>query len=191
VVDAAAGKASVGLVAAELLAVGRVTVIERDPSRIAACRSAATRLARQVPVDVRSADVGDASAWPEEADVVVALHACGGAADLVIDRAIASRARQLLVVPCCYGASVPFRARAADIVARMDLADDDVLARRMTASLVDTERKLRLEAGGYETTLEEFVAPTITPHNLLFRARRTGSDVRISRAKARLEALGR
>jgi hypothetical protein len=51
------------------------------------------------------------------------------------------------------------------------------------------ERKLRLEAGGYETELSEFVAPTVTPHNLLFYGRRTDSPVRIARAKERLVAL--
>lgn len=191
VVDAAAGKASVGLVAAELGDnVERLTVIERDAARIAACRAAAARLSRStVVVDVVQAELADESAWPREPDVVVALHACGGAADLVIDRAAESRARQVMLVPCCYGDTVPFRARAAETVAKMPWAADDVLRRRMTASLVDMERKLRLEAAGYETEIEELVAPTVTPHNLVFLARRTSSSVRIARAEARLASL--
>lgn len=189
VVDAAAGKASVGLVAAELLPIGRLTVLERDAARVAACRSAAARLGRDVSVDVKHVDVADESAWPEEPDAVVALHACGGAADLVIDGAIRCRARQVLVAPCCYGDSVPFRAHAAAVVEAMPFAADDLIRRRMTASLVDMERKLRLEAAGFETDIEEFVAPTVTPHNLVFCARRTGSEVRIARAKERLAAL--
>lgn len=189
VVDAAAGKASVGLVAAELLEVGRLTILERDPGRVAACRAAAARLGREVSVDVRHADVADEAAWPEEPDVVVALHACGGASDLVIDGAVRSGARQLLLVPCCYGSGIPFFARAAAAVNHMPFSADALLARRATASLVDTERKLRLEAAGFETEIEELVAPTVTPHNLLFRARRTSSPVRIARAMAKLAAL--
>lgn len=189
VVDAAAGKASVGLVAAELLDIGQLTVVERDPKRIEACREAARRLTRAVPVDVREADVGDAAAWPEAPDVVVALHACGAASDAVIDAAIACRTRQLLLAPCCYGANIPFRARALDAVREMGFVDEGLIQRRMAALLVDAERTLRLEANGYETEHEEFVAATVTPHNMLFRARRTMSEVRMARAKARLSAL--
>ncbi len=188
-VDAAAGKASVGLVAAALLPIGRLTVLERDGKRVDACRAAAARLDRDVPVDVRHADVADERAWPEAPDAVVALHACGGAADLVIEGAIRSGARHVFVAPCCYGDSVTFRASAAAAVAKMPFAADDVVRRRMTALLVDMERKLRLEAAGYTTDIEEFVAPTVTPHNLLFCARRTRSAVRVARANARLEAL--
>ncbi len=189
VVDAAAGKASVGLVAAALLPIGRLTVLERDPKRVDACRAAAARLGRALPIDIRHADVADAGEWPDAPDAVVALHACGGAADLVIEGAIRCGARHVLVAPCCYGESVAFRAAAAAAVAKMTFAADDVVRRRMTALLVDMERKLRLEAAGYATDIEEFVAPTVTPHNLVLCARRTGSAVRIARANARLEAL--
>jgi len=51
------------------------------------------------------------------------------------------------------------------------------------------ERTLRLEAAGFETRVEEFVAPTVTPHNLLLCGRRTGSDVRMARASQRLATL--
>ena len=189
VVDAAAGKASVGLVAAELLPLGRLTVLEREPDRVAACRAAAARLGRPIPVDIRQAELADDAAWPSAADAVVALHACGGAADLVIDGAIRSGARQLWLTPCCYGDGVRFRRHAALVVAGMPYAADDVLRRRIVASIVDLERKLRLEIAGYETDVEEFVAPTVTPHNLLFRARKTDSSVRIDRARRRLDAL--
>jgi hypothetical protein len=188
-VDAAAGKSSVGLVAAELLPIGRLTIVERDPARIAACRAAAGRLQRDVAVEVRELDLADSAALPEEADAIVALHACGGAADLVIDGAIRSRARHAFVAPCCYGETVPFRAHAARVVRNMPYAADDVIRRRITASLVDMERKLRLEAAGFETEIEEFVAPTVTPHNLVFCARQTRSQVRVARAQARLAAL--
>lgn len=188
-VDAAAGKSSVGFVAAELLAVTRLTVIERAPDRIAACRAAAARLRPGIVVDVREADVGDAAAWPIAPDVVVALHACGSAADLVLDGAIRAEARRVLVAPCCYGKTIPFRDRAMDAVVNLGFVADDVLRRRMAAALVDLERKLRLEAGGYETDIEEFVAPTVTPHNLAFVARRTCSPVRMARARDRLDAL--
>jgi hypothetical protein len=190
-VDAAAGKSSVGLIAAELLPFGKRTVLERDPRRIEACRDATTRMQHAVPVDIRQVDVASFEAWPTpgSVDAVVALHACGAASDLVLDGAIRSEARFLFLVPCCYGASIPAWAEARAIVERLGFVDDDLLRRRMTASLVDTERMLRLEAAGYETELGEFVGATITPHNLLFSARRTRTQTRIERARARLEAF--
>ena len=188
-VDAAAGKASVGLVAAELLPIAALTVLERDPGRVEACLRAAARLTRPVGIDVRHADVAAAAAWPEAPDAVVALHACGPAADHVIDQAIRARARFVFVVPCCYGEAIPFFARADAVVREQGYVADDLLRQRIRASLIDMERKLRLELAGYETELEELVGPTVTPHNLLFRARRAGDPVRIERAAARLAAL--
>jgi hypothetical protein len=189
VVDAAAGKASVGLVAAELLALGRVTVLERDPARVAACTSAATRLQRRVPVDVRHGDLADHALWPDAPDAVVALHACGLASDLVIDGAIRSRARRVFVAPCCYDEHVVSRARSyAGVPAWIEVVDARI-RRRVLSALVDLERTLRLEAAGFETHVEEFVAATVTPHNLLFCARQTGSAVRMQRASQRLAAL--
>jgi hypothetical protein len=188
-VDAAAGKASVGLVSAELLPLGRLTVLERDAKRVEACRSASTRLGRSLGVEIRHADVADPLAWPEGPDAVVALHACGPAADHVIDQAIRSAARFVFVVPCCYGEAIPFAARAGTVVAELGYVADGLLRRRIQASLIDMERKLRLEAAGYETELDELVGATTTPHNLILTARRTHARVRMDRAKERLRML--
>jgi hypothetical protein len=189
VVDAAAGKASVGLVAAELLAIASVTVIERDSARVAACRAAATRLKRAVHVDVRHGDVGEPSLWPDRADAVVALHACGAASDRVIDAAIASGAARVFVAPCCHDEGVLARARGyAGVSAWIEAADDPIRRRALTA-LVDLERALRLEAAGYETRAEEFVAPTVTPQNVVLCGRLTRDAVRVARARERLAAL--
>jgi hypothetical protein len=185
-VDVVAGKASVGFVAAELLPIGALTVIERDPKRVAACRDAITRLTRECPVDVREADVGEASAWPHAPDAVVALHACGPASDVVLDRAVAAETRFLFLVPCCYGKNVPFLERALGMADAMGAEGHQNVRRRIAMSIVDLERTLRLEAAGYETEVHEFVGATITPHNLLFRARRTRSEKRMAHAKAQL-----
>ena len=52
---------------------------------------------------------------------------------------------------------------------------------------------LRLESAGYLTEVMEFVAPTVTPHNLLWRARRMGEPNRMqeaARQRARLRGEG-
>lgn len=188
IIDAAAGKASVGLVAAELLPIGSLTVIEHDARRVLACREATARMTRSLPVDIRHGDVADKSCWPHGADAVVALHACGRASDAVIDGAIDSEVRFAFVVPCCYGADIPFLARALEMADALGAMQQNI-RRRIAISMVDLERTLRFEAAGYEVEAHDFVGATITPHNLLLRARRTRSPRRMARARARLEAL--
>jgi len=188
-VDAAAGKAPVGLIAAELLGFERLVVIERDEGRAAACRAAAARLERRVEVRIRTGDAGDPLLWPSLPDAAVALHACGPAADRIIDAAVGARARFLLLAPCCYGREIPFAPAAAEAVARADVCRHAEIRRRMESALVDAERTLRLEAGGYDVEVVQFVPPTVTPHNLLWRARWAGEPNAMARAAKQLEAL--
>jgi hypothetical protein len=192
-VDAAAGKAYVGLLAAEFFLSNRsqrskITLIERHPGRAAACRLAATQgRAPQVDFTVVEADVANPAAWPCEPDVVVALHACGPAADTIAERAVACRARRILLVPCCTSvavAAVELANRQAEVLGLPHHAE---VRRRFIQAMVDAERTLRLEAAGYETHVVSFVAPTHTPHNLLWRARRVEEPVRMAEAARRLQ----
>ncbi|HEY3446862.1 MAG TPA: methyltransferase [Myxococcales bacterium] len=187
-VDAAAGKAYVGVLAARLVGYGQVTVIERDAARAQASREAAKRLGVAERVKVVQGDVGDPGCWPRKPDLVAALHACGPASDSIIDAAIANEARWLLLVPCCYGAQVPFAKLAEEKAEEAGMARHPEVRRRLVAGLVDAERTLRLEAAGWQTTVAPFVPPTVTPHNLLWRARRSREAGRMAEAAA---ALGR
>jgi hypothetical protein len=194
-VDAAAGKAYVGLLAAEFILApasrtSRVILIERDAGRAANCRQALTRMrAPGVKVMVVEADVADGTAWPTEPDLVVALHACGPASDAVIEQAAFCRARNILLVPCCTSDQVA----AADLALRqaeaLGVPRHAEVRRRFIQAIVDAERTLRLEAAGYETTVVAFVPPTLTPHNLLWRSRRVGETVRMAEATQRLRRL--
>jgi hypothetical protein len=192
-VDAAAGKGSVGIMAAALLRARRVIVMERNPAHAALARLAAKRVANEsdpaMQLEVRECDVSDSSAWPARPDLVVALHACGPASDAVLDCAIASRAKRLVLVPCCYADAVPFAPRAAAIAERIGVARHPEVRRRAVTALIDAERTLRLEAAGYETVVAPFVAPTVTPHNLAWRARWSGEPRRMAEARDALERM--
>ncbi len=193
VVDAASGKTYVGLVAAELIlgprGHGRVIAIEREPKRAAVAAAAARMLSAGVEIEVRVGDVGDAELWPAAPDVVVALHACGPAADLVIDRAVAHEAKHLLLVPCCTSESMACMTAAVAAAERQGIPRHAGVRRRYLQAFVDAERTLRLEASGYETEVVELCPPTVTPHNLLFRARRVGEPNRKQAARTRLGTL--
>jgi hypothetical protein len=185
IVDAAAGHAYVGLLAVELLGAERVLLIEREAARVARSRDAASRLSRHAQVEVRQGELNDRLIWPAEPHLVVALHACGPASDDVIDQASAARARWILVAPCCYLHATPEIEAAAD---RLGIARQAEVRRRFVQSVVDSRRTARLEAAGYEVTVTPFVAPTVTPHNLLWRARRVGEPRRMELA---VENLGK
>jgi hypothetical protein len=195
-VDAAAGKGAVGLAAIATVLdpkAWRLIAIERDAHRVELLRRAGSDL----PLDARACDVGDPAAWPDDPTLVVALHACGLATDAVIDRAIAARARHVLLVPCCYGgfATHADAARPTDAYAH-DWADamgvrPGVLRASLARTLTDAERTLRLEAAGYETTVIDPIPASVTPFGRLWRARRVNEPVRMARARADLERLGR
>ena len=187
-VDAAAGKGYLGILAAKLVfsPAGRpvrVVALERDPDRVARTRDAAARAG--VELEARIADVGDRAVWPDESTLVVALHACGGAFDAIVDTAVAARARALVLVPCC----TPGSDAADDAAERLGLPRHSAVRRGFTEAFTAGARTLRLEAAGYQTEVVPFVSPTVTPYHLMWRARRVGEPVRSREAAARLDRL--
>lgn len=189
-VDAAAGHAYAGLLAAELLGgIDELVLLERDPRRIARAREAAARLAVARAVDARVGDVGDPALWPDAPDVVVALHACGSASDAVADAAVAARSRWLLLVPCCYARDVAFAPRAEQHADEIGVPRQAEVRRPFVQALVDAERTARLESAGYEVTVVPFVPRAVSGHNLLFRCRRVGEPGRMRAAAERLARL--
>ncbi len=84
-------------------------------------------------------------------DVVVSSHACGSLTDLVIDRAIAARAR-VAVLPCCHA----FKAN-----------DQSALSGWVNGDLaIDIMRVVKLERHGYHVKTQTIPAD-VTPKNRL------------------------
>ena len=198
IVDAAAGKAYVGLLTAELLLprmgrVAAITLVEREPKRAELIRRAIAEIpslcAWPTSFTVLESEVADAVVWPQEADLVVALHACGAASDDIIDKVTSTRARNLLLVPCCTSDRVRASATASRKADDLGIPRHAAVRRRFIEAIVDAQRTLRLEATGYETTVVPFVPPTVTPHNLLWRARRVAEPARMAEAARHLARL--
>lgn len=183
-VDAAAGRAPVGLIAARLLKWSKVVVIERDPGRAASAQRAADRVP-EVQIEVRQGDVKDADVWPEAVEVVVALHACGPAFDGVVEQALARHVPWIVAVPCCYSDAIGFASVARAWADHLGVASQGPVRRRFVESMIDSERTLRLEAGGYRVAVQAFVSPTVTPHNLVWKAQLVGPSRRAAEAKER------
>ena len=194
IVDAAAGKSYLGLLAAKLVVepsgrAARVVTIERDPARVAASAAAVTLLASRVPIECREGLVTDEAVWPQSPSLVVALHACGTASDDVIAQAIARRARMLLLVPCCTSDAVVQAAPVERWLSAAAMPPHAPVRVRFTQAIVDADRTWRLEVAGYETEVVEFVGATVTPHNLLWRARLVGEPRRMAAAASSLREL--
>ena len=193
-VDAASGKSYVGLLAARLVfepagVSARVITIEREASRVAISRRAVERLGTSIPIECRQAEVSDPSVWPDRPSIVAALHACGDAADAVIERATSSNCRELLLVPCCTSRAVAAATRAEARAAQAGIPRQAPVRRRFIQAMVDAERTWRLEAAGFETEVVEFVGATVTPHNLLWRARKVGEPHRVAAAQRELARI--
>lgn len=194
VIDAAAGHGYAGVLYSRFAAPAALHLIEQDPRRAARAHEVGARCLAALPsppaLTVAVGAVADPASWPAAPpDLVVALHACGPAADQIIDRAVAARARWLFLVPCCHGAAVPFAAAAEAHVAALGVPPLAELRRPLIASLIDAERALRLSAAGYEVSALPFVPKTVTPQNLLLRARRGGGEARVAAAQAALARL--
>ena len=188
IVDAAAGKGYAGLAAATLCArnqrEARILLIERDARRLEAARAAAERLdAPGVTVELRSGDAADRTLWPDAPSLVLALHACGAATDAILDAATRARAARLLVVPCC----TPAEERPA--AERLGIPRHAPVRRAFLEALRAAERTLRLESLGWATEVVSFVAPTVTPYHLAWRARRVGEPGRMRAAAERLARM--
>jgi Methyltransferase domain len=107
------------------------------------------RLAGRVEFVVRGMDDPDVEI--SRTDVVVSSHACGGLTDVVLERALAARAR-VAVLPCCHDLTVCDRGE-------LDGWLDGPLA-------VDVMRAVRLREQGYQVWTRSIPAD-ITPKNRL------------------------
>jgi hypothetical protein len=175
IVDAACGKGYVSLLTAKLILQpqGRPATfvgIERDSGHAARAREAVARLRKQIRYQLNEGDVADGALWPRAPDLVIALHACGAAADSIIDCSVASGARHLLLVPCCTSKAVTAVKDARDLADTLNFPHQAEVRRRFYQAWVDASRTQRLEKAGYRVEVVAFVAPTVTPHNLLWRA---------------------
>ncbi len=123
----------------------------------------------------------------EKPDLVVSLHACDIATDLVLETAVSLGAEVILSTPCCHRtlgrhlAAAPLR-----FVSR-----EPQLRQKLSEALTDGLRTLRLSAAGYRVTALELTDPENTPKNTLLRAvkdRAAGKEERAAAAAREYEA---
>ncbi len=107
-------------------------------------------------------------------DLVISLHACDIATDIVLDRAMALRATVILSTPCCHRyLNGKLSCKELEFVAK-----EPQLRGKLCEALTDGLRLLRLEMNGYTAIATELTDPENTPKNTLLRAvRRRDFDI--------------
>lgn len=105
--------------------------------------------------------------FPEGAQVhmVISLHACDMATDIVLEKAAAWRAQVILATPCCHH-ELNRRLCSPSLAF---VAQHSMLRQKLCEAATDALRLKRLEARGYEVTALELIDPEETPKNIMLR----------------------
>ncbi len=127
-----------------------------------------TEVAKKCGFSGMTFEAGDVSLYKpcENPNLVISLHACDIATDIVLDQGIKLCADVILSTPCCH----------RDLSRRLDCPDLDfiskhsILKSKLCDAATDALRILRLEACGYNCTAIELIDPDDTPKNVLIRA---------------------
>ncbi|MCB9647733.1 MAG: SAM-dependent methyltransferase [Deltaproteobacteria bacterium] len=171
-VDAAAGKAYLGLVIYERWIArhgrGRLIAIEGRPDLVTRVQGIATELGFD-RLEVQPARIAEAE-WPERVHFAMALHACDTATDEALAMALAAKADHVALVPCC-------QAEVARLLKEVDAGPADLWRhawhrREFGAHLTNVIRALALQSYGYQVTVTELAGWEHSLKNELILGRR-------------------
>ena len=99
-------------------------------------------------------------------DMVISLHACDIATDIVINRAMELGTKVVLSTPCCHR-HINDKISAGEL---SFVTDYPHLRNKLGDAITDAIRVARLEANGYSVAALELVDPDDTPKNTLIKA---------------------
>ncbi len=99
-------------------------------------------------------------------DLVISLHACDTATDVVLAFAVLNKAGMILSTPCCHHETFhQMKTENLGFIERQS-----ILKQKLADAATDALRTLRLEAEGYRAQAMELIDPEETPKNVLIRA---------------------
>ncbi|MBR5252546.1 MAG: SAM-dependent methyltransferase [Clostridia bacterium] len=117
-------------------------------------------------------------------DMVISLHACDIATDIVLNFASRYQADIILSTPCCHHRMM----HELDCPTLDFIAKSSILKQKLCDAATDSLRLLKLEAEGYKTDATELIDPEDTPKNVMLRAiRRKNFDETSADAMAKAE----
>ena len=110
-------------------------------------------------------------------DMVISLHACDIATDIVINRAAELGAGVILSTPCCHRyLNDKIESRELEFVTK-----HPHLRNKLCEAITDAIRVARLESYGYAVTVTELTDPDDTPKNTLIRAIKRGEGTNVKK----------
>ena len=126
------------------------------------------KVAREVGFDTLEFFCGDITKYEceKKPDLVISLHACDIATDIVLDKAIKEDAKVILSTPCCHHElNHTISCKELSFVTEYSM-----LRQKLCDAATDALRLKRLEANNYSCVALELIDPEETPKNILLRA---------------------
>jgi len=141
-----------------------MTGIDLKPDVIETC----SRAARELGFDGLSFVCGDIRAYETDVrpQLVISLHACDIATDIVLEKAMAWQTDVILSTPCCHHELN----HTIDCPELSFITDYSMLRQKLCDAATDALRLCHLEAEGYSTAAIELIDPDETPKNIMLRA---------------------
>ncbi len=162
----------------------RVTMIGMDlkPDVIEYCSEVSERLG----FDGLKFLCGDIFKYQPEGHVnlVISLHACDIATDIVLGKAVQTQADVILSTPCCHhDMNKKFDCDTLSFV-----GEHSMLRQKLCDAVTDALRLKLLEAKGYEVCALELIDPEDTPKNILLRGiRKKNFDAESREAQKKMQ----
>ena len=148
------------------------------------------RVARELGFDGLEFLCGDVNLYntPDKVNMVVSLHACDVATDIVIGKAIEWQADVILSTPCCHHEMN----RLLNCETLSFISDYSMLRQKLCDAATDALRLKLMEANGYDCSALELIDPEETPKNIMLRGiRKKGFDKNSEKAKRAIEEYRR
>ena len=130
-------------------------------------------------------EVGDISKIvpDEKPDMVISLHACDIATDIVLDTAVRLGADIILSTPCCHR-YLNGKVAAEEL---KFVTEYPHISGKLCEAMTDAIRLARLKAGGYSVMALELTDPENTPKNTLIKAVKNAKMTNADKQRARDE----
>ena len=158
----------------------RMTGVDLKPDVVAYCNEVAKKLGFEglefICGDVSKYDTG------EKVHLVISLHACDTATDLVLNKAVEWNADVILSTPCCHHELN----HTLNCPTLSFIAEHSMLRQKLCDAATDALRLKKLETLGYSVTALELIDPEETPKNVMLRALRLSGFDPTSPLAARL-----
>ena len=160
----------------------RMTCVDLKPDVIENCSA----IAKSLGFDGLEFLCGDVAKYETEegghVHLVVSLHACDTATDLVLHKAMAWQSEVILSTPCCHH-ELNHTINCAPLAF---VTEHSMLRQKLCDAATDALRLKLLEANGYGVSALELIDPEETPKNILLRALKKPSNPK-AEEKARRE----